>query len=140
MGQRFSAWIMNPFCKFVNNTVKNEKAILFEPMTRLRDSLDRDLVICEIGPGSGVNFKYYPPGSKLICVEPNQYSRSYLEENLRATNPSVTLENFVCGFAEDLSRIENNSVDAVVCTLVLCCVMDQKQVVSETQRILIPVT
>ncbi|XP_041359140.1 methyltransferase-like protein 7A [Gigantopelta aegis] len=138
MGQRFSAWFMNPFCKSINNNVKNEKALLFDSMTQLRETLDRDLVICEIGARSGVNYKHYPPRSKLICVEPNQYSRSYLEENIRTTNPSLTLKDFVCGFAESMPGIDNECVDAVVCTLVLCCVKNQKEVLSEVLRILRP--
>ncbi|XP_041358883.1 methyltransferase-like protein 7A isoform X1 [Gigantopelta aegis] len=129
---------MNRFCKAVTKKVRNEKAILFDSLTELRDKLNRDLVICEIGSGNGMNFKHYPRGSKLICVEPNQYTRSYLEQNIRDRNPSLTLKEFICGFAENMPGVDDDSVDVVVCTLVLCSVKSQKKVLSEVLRILRP--
>ena len=139
MKKRFTVWFMNRIGKAVSKKVRNEKAILFDSMTELRDKHNRDLVICEIGSGSGMNFKHYPRGSSLICLEPNPYAKSYVEENILLRNPSLELKSFVCGFAENMSGIDDSSVDVVVCTLVLCSVKSQTQVLSEVLRILRPV-
>ena len=59
-------------------------------------------------------------------VEPNRNFESYFNEN-RAKFPKLEISEIKEGYGEDLAAagIEDNSVDAVVVTLVLCSVEDQ---------------
>ncbi|GAB6023507.1 hypothetical protein CHUAL_008284 [Chamberlinius hualienensis] len=95
------------------------------------------LRILELGAGPGYNFQFYPENSKMIIVEPNRHFESLREKNLSQW-PMLTMEKTVVGSGEDLSAIEDNSVDAVVATLVLCSVVDVDKVLKEIHRILKP--
>lgn len=96
------------------------------------------LEVVEIGAGTGANLKYYPEGTQLICVDNNRRYESFVRNNADETNGRVTLKKFKLGMAEDLSFIESDSIDAVVCTLVLCSVKDLSKSLSEIRRILKP--
>lgn len=107
----------------------------------LRDTLDCSMKdgtysIAEIGIGTGPNLEYYDPQKTLLqAVEPNNFMKSYLDENLRKWGfpaESVTYQN---GFAEALP-LESESQDAVVCTLLLCSVSDVDASLREFHRIL----
>ena len=56
-----------------------------------------------------------------------------------ASFPQIQLGEFHVGFAEDLSAIESGSVDAVICTLVLCSVRSVDRCLQEVIRVLRPV-
>ena len=90
--------------------------------------------IVEIGPGPGTNFKYYKPGTSVIAIEPYEIMRQRLRENAEKYGIHLQL---IAGKGEDL-EIASDSIDAVVCTLVLCSVDEPKTVVSEIHRILKP--
>ncbi|ESO97773.1 hypothetical protein LOTGIDRAFT_58001, partial [Lottia gigantea] len=94
--------------------------------------------ILEIGSGPGMNFKYYPVGTILTCLEPNHHHEKYLRENLSKINRKIKLKEFVCGCAEDLSRFKDGQFDAVVETLVLCSVTSTEIVLQEIKRVLKP--
>ena len=51
----------------------------------------------------------------------------------------MKLKQFVAAFGEDMSEVEDESVDAVICTLVLCSVMDMDMCMKEIKRVLKPV-
>ena len=93
--------------------------------------------ILEIGIGSGNNLKFYPNNTHLIAVEPNPYFDSCFEKKL-GDFPHIVLEKSITGSAEDMSDIEDNSVDVVVSTHVLCSVNDIKQCLKEIRRVLQP--
>lgn len=90
--------------------------------------------VVEIGAGNGVNFRYYPPGIKLIIFEPNPYMHDRL--HVAAAEHAIDYELRAVS-AESLD-LEDNSVDAVACTLVLCTIPDAGKVVSEIHRVLKP--
>jgi SAM-dependent methyltransferase len=99
---------------------------------RLLADLHGDLL--EIGPGAGANFGYYAPDVRWVGVEPNLY----MERHLRA-------EAAACGFTIDLRTgytealpVDDQSVDVVVSTLVLCSVRDLKATLAEIRRVLRP--
>ncbi|XP_023219156.1 methyltransferase-like protein 7B [Centruroides sculpturatus] len=92
--------------------------------------------ILEIGAGGGSNFKYYPENTSLICVEPNNNFQKYFQEN-QSKFPNVKLDLFICSGAEDMKEIEDDSVDVVVSTHVLCSVNDVQKVLQEVKRVLI---
>lgn len=49
------------------------------------------------------------------------------------------MEKFILSQAEDMRHVEDESVDVVVSTLVLCSVRDVQRTLKEVQRVLVPV-
>ncbi len=90
--------------------------------------------IVELGSGVGANFRYLPPGTRVIAVEPNPAMHHRLLA--RAARHDITLElHDVVGEQLDLP---DASTDMVVSSLVLCTVRDPAQVLAEVQRVLRP--
>ena len=87
----------------------------------------------------GANFEFFPPNSKLTVVEPNAYFEPYFYKN-QSKHPTVKMEKFVVAPAEDMKDVEDNSVDVVVSTLVLCSVDNVEKTLKEVQRVLAPVS
>ena len=92
-------------------------------------------VVVEIGAGTGVNLSNYGDVSQLLLTEPDPHMRSQLVTKLQArpelvaTVSDAPAEQLPCG---------DHSVDAVVCTLVLCSVFDPAVVLAEIRRVLKP--
>lgn len=95
------------------------------------------LSLLEIGCGTGTNFEFYPRGCKVICTDPNPHFKNYLKETM-GKNDHLTYEKFVVSSGEDMGLVEAESVDVVVCTLVLCSVNNVVQTLREVHRILRP--
>ncbi|GAB6023490.1 hypothetical protein CHUAL_008268 [Chamberlinius hualienensis] len=93
--------------------------------------------VLELGAGPGHNFQFYPKNTCLITVEPNQYFTRYRNENL-AKYPAAKVIQAISSVGEDMSAIEDNSIDAVVATFVLCSVCNIDKVLMEIHRILVP--
>jgi SAM-dependent methyltransferase len=91
-------------------------------------------ILVEIGPGAGANFRYYPPGTRVIGVEPNRRAHARLRR--RAARAGLELD--LRGHQAEGLDVASESVDLVVSTLVLCSVRDPIRVVSEIRRILRP--
>ena len=117
-----------------NKKMHEKKKELFSNLSEFKRSGGEALCILEIGCGTGANFKYFPPGCKVICSDPNH---KYLTKSL-ADNDHLTFERFAIASGEDLGIIESESVDAVVCTLVLCSVNDIPRTLQEAYRVLRP--
>jgi SAM-dependent methyltransferase len=104
---------------------------LIEPYKRqLLTDLHGDLL--EIGPGSGPNLSFYPPDVHWIGVEPNPYMYPYLRANAAKQGQEIDLRT---GYTEALP-VEDNSMDVVVSTLVLCSVHDLNASLAEIKRVL----
>lgn len=117
-----------------NDKVHRLKRELFRNMARFADSFGT-LRLLEIGCGSGANFRFYPNGCTVTCTDPNPGFERYLRRNMDA-NKHVTYEGFLVVSGEDLRGIQDESVDVVVCTLVLCSVKNVQKVLQEAQRVL----
>ena len=104
--------------------------------------------VLEIGIGAGENFDLYPEGTSLIAVDSNPHVEELLMENLKKAGERVHLKKFVLASAEDMScslgkpGVEDNSVAAVVCTMVLCSLTDEQtmKTLAEVKRVLMPVS
>lgn len=57
-----------------------------------------------------------------------------------AKNDHLVYDSFVVASGENLRTVEDNSMDVVVCTLVLCSVQDTQKVLREAKRVLRPVS
>lgn len=90
--------------------------------------------VLEIGPGTGINLKYFPKDIQWIGVEPNSHMVPYLEREAKRHGISTEL---VIGSAEEMP-LESASVDFVVGTLVLCSVPDPVRALREVRRVLKP--
>lgn len=91
--------------------------------------------VLEVGAGNGLNFAHYPPGViSVLAVEPEGHLRREAEAN--AVRAQVPVE-VVAGVADHLPA-EDESVDAVVYSLVLCSVADQACALREGRRVLRP--
>jgi len=93
-----------------------------------------DGVVAEIGAGNGPNLRYLRPGTTVHAIEPNPYFHRRLHRTAAARRIDLALHP-VPGEAIDLP---DASVDAVLCTWVLCTVDDPAGVLREIHRILRP--
>jgi SAM-dependent methyltransferase len=90
--------------------------------------------VVEIGAGAGANMRYYPPGTKVIAIEPNPRMHPYLRRRARRRRMKLEIRT-IQGEAIDLP---DGGAAAVVATLVLCSVADPRQVIAEIHRVLKP--
>jgi len=123
--QRFFAWLMAHATDDYEADMSEQKCELFK---NLQGN------ILEIGPGTGPNLRYYPQDIHWIGIEPNPYMYPYLHQEADRLGLKI---NIKCGTAEQL-KAENNSIDAVVSTLVLCSVPNLSTVLEEIRRVLKP--
>ncbi|XP_051986276.1 putative methyltransferase-like protein 7A [Xyrauchen texanus] len=119
-----------------NGKMNEKKRELFRNLTKFNPR-NGPLRILEVGCGSGANFEHYPTGSKIICTDPNMHFRNYLEKSM-AKNDHLVYDGFIVASGENLQAVDDNSVDVVVCTLVLCSVKDTPKVLQEAKRVLRP--
>jgi SAM-dependent methyltransferase len=91
-------------------------------------------IVVEIGPGSGPNLSYYPADLRWIGIEPNPFMHSYLQREAERLGLNIEIRTAT---AEHLD-FDDNSVDAVVSTLVLCSVQDLTGTLQEIRRVLKP--
>ncbi|XP_013789070.1 methyltransferase-like protein 7A [Limulus polyphemus] len=103
----------------------------------LRKKGDGVLRVVEIGIGSGSNLEFYPDNTRLIAVDPSTYFQKNFHEK-KQNFPNIILENFFLCDAEAMTEIEDNSIDAVVSTHVLCSVDDIRGILQEVFRVLTP--
>ncbi len=123
--KRVFAWLM------ANGTVEYEKKI-----SDRKQSLFTDLhgTILEIGAGTGANAAYYPQDIHWIGVEPNPFMHSYLQKTAEKSGLNVEIQTIS---AEQLEA-QDNSIDTVVSTLVLCSVPNLDKTLQEVVRVLKP--
>lgn len=134
-GKRIFARFCSRFADQYNNVSHAMKVDLFKDLNEMKKG--EKINILEIGAGPGANFKYFNRDAVVQSVEPNLHFAKYFEEN-RAKYPNLEIKDIKEGFGEDLASagIADNSVDAVVMTLVLCSVQDQQECLQEIMRVL----
>ena len=123
---RFNAWFFDALDRYLDVITRRHKEHAFGDLTAG--------TIVEIGAGVGANFRYLPTGSDLIAVEPNRAMYERLRR--RAAEHDVELE-LVTGPAEALP-LADDSVDTVICSLVLCTVADPDAALREIVRVVRP--
>ena len=90
--------------------------------------------VVELGSGAGASMRYLAPGSRLVAIEPNPQAPAALHR--KAARYGIDLE--IRGERAESTGLPSASVDAVICTLVLCTVEDQAAALEEVRRILRP--
>ena len=90
--------------------------------------------LVEIGSGAGANLSHLPRNLRILGIEPNPFMHRHFLEAARAEDRSVDLIQAV---GESLP-FPDESVDAVLSTLVLCSVRRTGHVLAEVLRVLKP--
>ncbi|QHG19060.1 class I SAM-dependent methyltransferase [Nostoc sp. ATCC 53789] len=124
-GKRFFAWMMAQSSSTYDNIVGERKRSLFANLQGK---------VLEIGPGTGPNLPYYPKDIHWIGIEPNPHMHSYLQKQAKKLGLNIDLR---IGNAEWLDA-EDNSIDTVVSTLVLCSVPNIDYTLQAILRVLKP--
>jgi SAM-dependent methyltransferase len=84
--------------------------------------------VLELGPGTGVNFSYFPRNISWMGVEPNTTFQKILSENPNRPDNFQLVNN--------IKDIQSESINTVVSSIVLCSVQDLKQTLLEIKRVL----
>jgi SAM-dependent methyltransferase len=95
---------------------------------------DLEGTILEIGAGTGVNVAFLPRDARYLAVEPNRYMHARL--HAAASDRGISME--LHATAIEALAVADGSVDAVICTLVLCSIEDPEAVVNRALRMLRP--
>jgi SAM-dependent methyltransferase len=92
-------------------------------------------VTLEIGAGTGLNLRHYPPDvSRLLLVEPDQHMMRWLRRRAEQVSPAARLVAAVAGQLP----FPEATIDTVVVTFTLCSVPDVPQALQEIARVLAP--
>ena len=105
-------------------------------LAQWRAELLRELsgAVLEIGAGTGATLALYPKTvTRLVMCEPDPHMRRKLE----AKRGAAAHMEISASSIQDLS-FEENSFDAVVCSLVLCSVPDPQAALAQIRRVLKP--
>ena len=129
------AMFLNVYSKVYNRAFHDRKKELFSHIHDLNTQSDKPIELLEIGAGTGSNFRYYPNGCHVTCLDPNPHVAGYS----RRGHVGLVVNEPVVGMAEDMSSVRDNSVDVVVSTIVMCSVSDVDRSLAEVKRILRPV-
>ena len=110
--------------------------VFHRTLGRQKEQLFADLPdeVVEFGSGPGTNLRYLRPGTRLVSVEPNPAMHAPLRQAARERGVELEL----LAHSADAVPLEDASVDAVICTLVLCTVPDPAAALAEAHRILAP--
>lgn len=123
---RFNAWFFTAFAPYVNHVAGVHKQAAFADLGAG--------TVLEIGAGTGANFGYLPRGTHLYAVEPNLRMHAGLRRRAAAAGISLTL----LSTGAEAIPLPDESVDEVICSLVLCTVPDPERVLAEVRRVLRP--
>jgi SAM-dependent methyltransferase len=123
---RFNAWFFTVFARYINHIAGRHKQDAFDGL--------RAGTVLEIGPGTGANIDYLPAGAHLIAVEPSLAMHDRLRERCVAAGIQLTI---LATGAESIP-LPDESVDEVICSLVLCTVADPARALAEIRRVLRP--
>ena len=122
---RFNAWLLDALDGYMHRKYGPLKARLFGAVPA---------TVVDLGAGSGANFRYFPPGTRVVAVEPSAHMHARLQR--KARHRGLALEVHEAG-GETLA-LPDASVDLVCASLVLCTVPDPPRVIAEVRRVLRP--
>jgi SAM-dependent methyltransferase len=122
---RFNAWLLDVLDEYMHRKYGPLKVRSFGAVP--------DTVV-DLGAGSGANFRYFPPGTRVVAVEPSVHMHARLQRKARQHGLALDLHE---AGGETLA-LPDASVDLVCASLVLCTVPDPARVVAEVRRVLRP--
>jgi len=130
--RRVYSWFFNLLMQSYWNEIEDCKVKIFDKLSEKAEK------VLEIGIGTGPNMRYYAARNSnvtLYGLDPNPKMKKYARKS--ATKAGLKPKNFRFkqGVGEAIP-LKDNSVDAVVATLVLCSVSDVTQTLKEIKRVL----
>ena len=109
------------FARFYDKALQRaEDKVLAERRRALLSGLKGNIL--EVGAGTGVNFQFYPKDANVLALEPSPFMLKQALEKKKDNGHIRLLQSFV----ED-AMIQSESMDTIVCTLVLCTIPDPKK-------------
>ncbi|KAJ0038450.1 hypothetical protein Pint_22795 [Pistacia integerrima] len=131
--EEFYASVMNSSMDSYEAEIAGYKSKIFG---NLRGNAEK---VLEIGIGTGPNLKYYAsdPNIQVFGVDPNKKMEKYAQAAAVAAGLPLTNFKFLRAVGEAIP-MSDESVDAVVGTLVLCSVEDVAMTLQEVKRVLKP--
>lgn len=94
--------------------------------------------LLEIGPAEGYNFEFYPDNTLVTAIDYNKNFEKIFIENLNKYK-QIELDHYHIGSVENMSKIEDNTMDVVLTTYVLGYARNQDEALKEIIRVLKPV-
>ncbi|XP_075055394.1 thiol S-methyltransferase TMT1A-like [Mixophyes fleayi] len=128
--------ILVKFTNIYNKLMEDHKRNLFSNISDYA-STSKELRLLEVGCGTGANFKFYPSGCRVTCLDLNPNFKTYLCKS-QAENDHLKYEGFLVASADNMTPVADASMDVVVCTLVFCSVPSSPAVLKEIHRVLKP--
>lgn len=123
--QRFFAWLMAQLAARYDRELGEHKRACYGRLTG---------TVLEIGPGTGSSLAFLPEQVRWIGLEPNPAMHGPLRREAQRLGREIELRR---GFAHD-TGLPDQSVDAVLSSLVLCSVRDVSRTLAELRRVLRP--
>ncbi|XP_063291469.1 thiol S-methyltransferase TMT1A-like [Pelobates fuscus] len=131
-------FFMAHFTETYNKSMDGIKKDLFSNLSDFENDL-KEINLLEIGCGTGANFKFYPNGCKITCLDLNPNFQSFLSKSQAESN-HLKFEDFVVASADNMSPVPDASMDVVVCTLLVCSIPNTPKILDEVWRVLKPVS
>jgi ubiquinone/menaquinone biosynthesis C-methylase UbiE len=96
-------------------------------------------LICNVGIGTGENFRHFPLNSNLTILDKTDKFLKYIKDSIRnQKRDDLNVSKLIVSEGENMNAIESNSMDVVVHTFILCSVNDYNLVLKEIYRVLKP--
>lgn len=111
------------FARFYDGFMaRAEKAVLIRRRKKLLRGLDG--FVLEVGSGTGINFPLYQRSVKLLATEPSPAMLDQARTRLGREPVQAEVELLLAGVLDShlAEKVPPQSIDAAVCTLVLCTV------------------
>lgn len=122
------------FAKFYDGFIKSfEDKIAPDRNSYLKDLKGR---IVDVGSGTGANFKFFNTEAEILAVEPSIEMLN--KSKVKIDDKNITLINLGINDIELDNYIAVESVDTIVCTLVLCTIPNPKSALLNFKKWLKP--
>uniref|UniRef100_A0A8I3WLZ7 Methyltransferase type 11 domain-containing protein n=1 Tax=Callithrix jacchus TaxID=9483 RepID=A0A8I3WLZ7_CALJA len=135
MCKKWSPYFLVRFSVMYNEQMASKKRELFSNLQEFAGPSGK-LSLLEVGCGTGTNFKFYPPGCRVTCIDPNPNFEKLIKSI--AENRHLQFERFVVAAGDNMHQVADGFMDVVVSTLVLCSVVNQEEILREVRRVLRP--
>ncbi|XP_075708040.1 thiol S-methyltransferase TMT1A-like [Rhinoderma darwinii] len=126
----------NKLCETYNKSMDEHKRGIFSNISDFSGP-SKELRLLEVGCGTGANFKFYPSGCKVTCLDINPNFQKFLSKS-QAKNDHLIYERFLLASVDNMTSVADGSMDVVVCTLLACSVPNIPAILKEIQRVLRP--